>query len=251
MVKYIFIYGLFLASPITVTAQAATKSFYLELAIGSFFSVGKFANKTYTPTYNILNNNPSGLAKTGAGISLSLGYRINKSASVILILGGSQNKQDVKPYENYLKQQYGNNITTSVSTGNWKIGRIMAGGSLSIPVTKAGKLYVLPKIFAGICKTTIPGYSFTAIDNNGLITGETRSKENLNWAFCYQAGAGLKYAISSKFYFTFDMNYFGTTHVVKYNYNPNFPVPGPATASGKRKYAISSVNTLLGVGINF
>jgi hypothetical protein len=232
-------------------SQPANPHFFAEVATGASVPVGKFADKTYTA--NFLNTKPSGLAKTGAGLSLTGGYRINERVSVLLLLGGSQNMQDKKSYENHLKQQYGNNITTSVTTNSWKVGKIMAGGLIALPVSKLGKLFFQPKLLAGICKIHIPKYSYIGVDQNGfpLPDNLTRSENNPNWGFCYQAGAALKYAISKKMYLLLDANYFYGSPVLKYNYNPNFPNPGPATTSAKRNYNVSSVNIFLGAALNF
>jgi hypothetical protein len=76
------------------------------------------------------------LAKPGIAANLSFGYKLNKSVAIILMLGGSQNKQDAKAYENYLKQQFGNAATTTVTAGSWKIGSIMAGASKALALKK-------------------------------------------------------------------------------------------------------------------
>ena len=118
----------------SASGQSAKNHFYVEAASGASIPVGKFADKTYSSDF--LKSDPSGLAKTGLGVSLTGGYQINKRLSVLLLLGVSQNMQDKKYYENYLKQQYGNNITTFVTTNNWKVRKIMTGVLLTLPLLK-------------------------------------------------------------------------------------------------------------------
>lgn len=251
MKKNIVTIAILLCTFLSASGQLANSHFFVELAAGVAVPVGKFANKTYTADF--LNADPSGLAKTGLGLSVTGGYHINKRLSVLLLLGGNQNMQDKNAYENHLKQKYGNNITTSVTTENWKVGKIMAGTVIEIPVSKSGKLFFQPKLLAGMCTATAPGYSYIGFDQNGFLLPDnfTKSGEHPGWAFCYQAGAALKYTLSKKIYLLLDANYFNGTPALKYNYNPNFPNPGPATAPGKRNYNVSSVNTFLGAGINF
>jgi hypothetical protein len=250
MRKHLLTIAILFCTFLSASGQTANAHFFVELAAGASVPVGKFADKTYSSDF--LKSDPSGLAKTGVGVSVTGGYHINKRWSVLLLLGGSQNMQDKKAYENYLKQKYGNNITTSVTTENWKVGKIMAGGYIEIPFSKSGKLFFRPKILTGICKAKAPKYSYIGFDENGFLLPDnfTKSEEHPGWAFCYQAGAALKYSLSKKIYLLLDANYFNGTPALKYNYNPNFPNPGPATTPGKRNYNVSSVNTFFGAGIN-
>jgi hypothetical protein len=102
-----------------------------------------------------------------------------------------------------------------------------------------------------MCKTKVPSYKYIGSNNNGLFFSGEALEENLKWVFCYEVGAALKYVVASKMYVAFNLNYFSANFVQRYNYNPNFPTPGPATASGKRAYAITGTNTMVGAGINF
>jgi hypothetical protein len=106
MPKCIFIILLLCSS--TASAQKEKSNFFAEVSAGAFLPLSKFSSKTYIPNFIVTNNNPSCLAKPGIGANLSFGYKLNKSVAIILMLGGSQNKQDAKAYGNYLKQQFGN-----------------------------------------------------------------------------------------------------------------------------------------------
>ncbi len=236
---------------LSASGQSANSYFFVEAAAGASIPVGKFADKTYSSDF--LKSDPSGLAKTGFGISVTGGYQINKKLSVLLLFGSSENMQDKKAYENYLKQKYGNNITTFVTTNNWKVRKIMTGALLTLPLLKQGKLFLQPKLLAGFCKIKIPDYRYLGFDQNGNLLPDNLSlaQEDPKGAFCYQAGAALKYTLSKKIYLLLDANYFYSSPVIKFNYNPNFPNPGPATAKAKKNYNVSSVNTFLGAGINF
>ena len=129
----------------------------------------------------------------------------------------------------------------------------MTGVLTTLPLLKQSKLFLQPKLLAGFCKIKIPKYSYVGFDQNGNLLPDnlTRSEDDPDGAFCYQGGAALKYALSKKIYLLLDANYFYSSPVLKYNYNPNFPNPGPATAELKRNYNVSSINTFLGAGIIF
>lgn len=234
-----------------IQAQKIDSKFSVEFSMGASIPTGKFADKSYGSNV-FLDNQPSGLAKTGLGLNLSLGYRISKSIGIMVLLGGSQNKQAASSFQDYLKNEYGNNIKTAIVTNSWLIGKILAGGFINLPLSTDGKLMLQPKLLAGICKTTTPQYSYAAVDENGNMLSDnlTKSKEHPGWAFCYQAGTTLKYRVSTKMYFLFDLNYFNGVPGIKYSYNPNFPSPG-ASVQAQRKYHVAAVNALLGIGINF
>jgi hypothetical protein len=251
MIKHSITAVILCCSFLPAFSQLPATHFFAEFTTGASVPVGKFANKVYTD--NFLNSNPSGLAKTGLGLNISGGYHINKRLSVLLLLGGSQNMQDQKSYENHLKQKYGSNITTSVTTNNWKVGKVMAGGLITLPLSKLGNLFFRPKLLAGVCTIKIPKYSYIGFDQNGNLLPDnlTQSENNPGWGFCYLAGAALKYIISKKIYLLLDANYFYGSPVLKFNYNPVFPSPGPATVPAKRNYNVSSVNIFSGAGINF
>jgi hypothetical protein len=166
------------------------------------------------------------------------------------MVGGSQNKQDPKSFETYLKQLYGNNLSTSIKTNNWKIGKILTGVFFKVPVSNTGKLFFQPKIMLGICQTAVPGFSYIVTDQTTFLS-YFKSKQHLALAFCYQVSTGLQYSVSKSIYVYFDVNYFAGSPVLKFNYNPNFPAPGPLSAHAKIKYHLASVNNLLSFGVNF
>ena len=250
MRKYIITAILF-CNFLSALSQSANTHFFVEAAAGASIPVGKFADKTYSSDF--FKSDPPGLAKTGLGVKVTGGYQINKRLSVLLLLGVSQNMQDKKAYENYLKQQYGNNITTSVTTNNWKVRKIMTGALITLPLSKQSKLFLQPKLLAGFCKIKIPDYRYIGFDQNGFLLPDNlaRSENDPDGGFCYQAGGALKYSLSKKIYLLLDANYFYSSPVLKYNYNPNYPNPGPATAEAKRNYNVSSVNIFFGAGVIF
>ncbi|HEV8084421.1 MAG TPA: hypothetical protein VGP55_14535 [Chitinophagaceae bacterium] len=235
-----------LVTNLKLIAQKNNSKFFTEIKVGASLPVSKFSDKTFTNSP--WDNNPSGLAKTGLNINLSLGYHLNKSTGILILLGNTFNKQDAASYKNYLTQINGNG-RNEVSTNSWKIFKVMAGGFYEIPFSTSSKLKFQSKITAGICKTAIPGYSYTLYDQNGMLQGAfTQAKTSLPSAFCYQLSAGINYQINSRIDLLFDVSYCNSNPQINYSYNPNFPDPGPSI-SGKRKYNLSSVNVMAGIGI--
>lgn len=198
MRKHFFTIAIVCFTFLSAISQSTKNYFFVEAAAGAAIPEGKFADKTYSSDF--FKSDPSGLAKTGLGVSVTGGYQINKRLSVLLLLGVSQNMQDKKAYENYLKQQYGNNSTTSVTTSNWKVRKIMTGALITLPLSKQSKLFLQPKLLAGLCKIKIPEYRYIGFDQNGfpLPDNLARSENDPDGAFCYQAGVALKYALSKK-----------------------------------------------------
>lgn len=116
---------IFIQFSFIATAQNKDTKLSAELAIGSSFPIGKFANKNYGGN---LFSNSDGLAKTGIGINLSFGYQLNKSIGAALLFGYSLHKQDANSFDSYLKNTFGANTSTSVETHNWQVFKAMAGG---------------------------------------------------------------------------------------------------------------------------
>jgi len=229
-------------------AQNKQPKFFAEAAIGPSFPIGKFDNKNYTGSFL---SNTDGLAKVGIGINFSIGYQLKQSFGTILSLGYSQNKQDANSFERYLKNSYGNNITTSIKTNNWSVFKVMAGGFFVAPFSPANKLSFHTKLLAGVCKTGIPKFEYFYV--NPQTTNSEQlifAKVNLPWSFCFQVNAGIKYQLTPKIYLLIDAGYFGSNPVYKYLYNPNFPTPGNL-ATSEKSIRLSSLLVVAGAGFYF
>jgi hypothetical protein len=220
--KQLFLFFFILFSFIA-TAQNKKTKFFAETSIGPSFPIGKFSNKKYTGSFL---SNADGLAKTGVVINLSFGYQLKKTFGTMLLFGYSQNKQDANSFDRYLKNNFGDNTSTSVETNKWQVFKILGGGYLVVPFSAANKLSFRAKLLGGICKTNIPGFKYAySVPGNPIPTvgSGTFAKINLPWSFCYQLTTGLNYQIAQKIYLLFDAGYFGSNPIYKYSYNPNFP----------------------------
>ena len=241
---------LFLVLLPVISKAQNSNALFTEASFGASISVGKFANKEYDGNYL---DQANGLAKVGEGLNLSFGYYIKNSLAVVLMLGGSQIKQDANSFDRYLKNTFGDNTSTSVETNNWQVFKILGGGYLVVPFSAANKLSFQVKLLGGVCKTNIPGskYAYSVPGNpTPTVGGVTFAKINLPWSFCYQVNAGVKYQIIQKIYLLFDTGYFGSNPIYKYSYNPNFPSPG-SSLQAKKNITVSALEVMAGAGIQF
>jgi len=249
----ILLLTLLLELQVQAQAPAKARKFFVGLSLGPSLPTGKFSNKNYQDT-------TAGLAQAGPSLSISAGYMFTRSVGLMLMLGAQENKQDTGSITSYLKQQYGDTIGTSVTTHNWKIARILAGGIFELPLPGSEKLFFQAKILAGVLKTTFPGYVY----RYGIIIPNFNNPNNysisasygdipLNWAFCYQANAGLGWKLTRRISLIGDVSYFHAEAVHKYDHYLHFSASNPPVDTGpwERKYGISSLNLMAGAEIKF
>ena len=240
----------FVSFAVAGQAQTSYPKYFAELSFGPSFPIGKFASNSNSST----DRYPAGLAKIGLGLNLSFVYKIKKSIGLMVILGGSKNKQGDAFYkeqqESYYKSFFGTDAEANVVTKSWQIKKILAGGIFEMPFSK--NLFLQVKASAGGCKTFIPGYEYTIRNKNSgrLVAGGRHGKIKLPWAFCYQASGALKYQLTSKIYLNTEVSYFNGSAKYEYTDYPNFPSPVPAIPQ-KKNYPLASVNVLVGIGLQF
>jgi hypothetical protein len=244
----------FLFLALVLHAQEKQSQYFIELAAGPSFPIGKFGEKTYKSLME--EDEPAGLAKTGVNLQATMGYYINESFGVLFSPGYSIHAQDGSGYEEFLTQTvvaYGGMMPTisSVEAKSWNILKLMAGGFMVTPLTMEEDLELNTRILLGACKTAVPGYTFSGRDQAGMPYGGTMDKVSLPWAFCYQVGLGLKYKLNDKLHVLFDVNSFNATAQREYTYTfPFSPNPVPPITE-KVKYKLAEVNLMAGIGINF
>lgn len=251
MKKQLLVLSCLLLIACMLHAQKDQSRFLVELSVGPSFPLGKFADKE-VKAYN--DNDPSGLAKTGIGANATIGYHLNKLAGLLLTAGYSVNKQDETGYHDFFsKTWYPGAASLDVSTGSWKIVKIMAGGFMLTPLTSENELSLVTKLSAGICKTAVPRYSYTAYGQGGsFMASGYQEKTKLPWAFCYQISVGLQYRLNNKLHVLFDVSSFNATATQKYSYNPNPISSGPVEwVNAEKKIRLGSVNARAGIGIEF
>jgi hypothetical protein len=236
-------------------AQQKQPTFFAQLSGGPSFPLGKFAGKTYEGP---AEPNPSGLAKTGLAAQLSLGYYINKSIGLLLLPGYSVHKQDPSGYNENIRSHWTptaiRNNTINATTNSWMLMKLMAGGFLVTPLTESSELVLVTKFTAGVCKTDVPGYSYTLSDSSGKVFSfASYEKTSLPWTFCYQISVGLKYKLNNNLHLLFDISSFNAEPKKEIWYSRPLPASaGPSIPQQiKVKYKLAEVNALAGIGIDF
>lgn len=245
---------IFLPLTLDCHAQKHESKFSAEISIGPSLPVGKFADKSVSK--DTVTNLP-GRANVGIALAIAFNYRVSKIFSAILLVGGQQNKQNVQSMNNYfeLYSTSGNDVYRT-QTQDWKIGKIMAGLSLKIPMSNSNKIYFKPVLLAGVLKTSVPGYHYAIYQllTNGSaqpVGFGTHSGYALAWSFCFQAGTGVSYQYNSRVFFSGNINYFHATPSRSYTVYTIFPPPPGNGKPYEVNYPIAAINVMVGAGVNF
>jgi hypothetical protein len=241
-----------------ISAAQRHSSFFVEAKGGLAFPVGGFANKNFTGAYL---SNADGLAKIGFGAGVTGGYQIKKSIAAIVFFDYSSNKQDEKSFDAYIRNGGGSNtatgVTTNINTKAWNIFKIMGGGQFEAPFAAASKFYFRINAQAGVCKTAIPEFNYIYSIGSGInqqVSSVANKKINLRWAFCYSAGAGIKYKLKQKFYLLSECRYFNGKPVYKFSYSQvifNNGVISTNVINVEKKVNLSSIGIQVGAGFEF
>lgn len=247
MKKNLFILFFLLLSFVSISQNKS--KYFAEVKGGLSLPVGGFSNKSYTGGFL---DQADGLAKTGPTAGFTAGYHFKKSLAAVVSFGYSNNQQDAAAYNDYLRKSLGNDVSTAIITNAWSVFKITGGGYFETAFSTGSEFFFRSNIQAGICKTSIPGFKYTYA--TGTFPDQQAgtymiAKIDVPWAFCYNAGAGIKYKLSG-FYLLADVNYFGSTPIHKYSYMQTFPNPGPLV-NAEKKMSLSSINLVAGAGIEF
>ena len=248
MKKTAYLVTAFLFAFCVLHAQEKSSKRFAEISIGPSFPIGQFAEKEY-PGMN--EKDQPGMAGMGLAANITLGYYLIENAGLLLTAGYNTYKQKPEGFEEYIKRTYYFNATdVDATTYNWKILKIMAGGFLVTPLTE-GKFNLITKLSAGICKTTVPKYSWLAYNGTGsAFAGGSVEEDKLPATFCYQISLGLQCKLNERLHLLFDINSFNAKATQAAPGQIGTPVPGIPTIPD-HKYKLGTVNALLGVGVSF
>lgn len=232
-------------------AQQPGSKFSAQILFGVSLPVGKFANKSLTSDSI---SNASGLAKSGPALQIAFHYYVTKHFGLSLLVGAQENKQDPNSITNNMKQYYPDSFYFRAVTNYWKIGKILAGGNFKIPISTGSKFYFEPGLAAGIAKTSIPGFTFTATKagglSNGFTIGGSEPEISLRWTFCYTLDAGFGWHLSKSIFISANINYFSSTPSRSYTIYPTNPPAGNGTHY-ETNYPITSMAFFAGIGYWF
>jgi len=235
----------------------------MSVAFGAASPVGKFGD-------NKISDSTNAFAKTGPALNFEGSYKFSRYISFSILISGQQNIVDTKAMVDKLDRAYPGYFFT-VRSGDWNIGRITGGISLSVPFGDYQKFNITARVLAGALKTTLPktviseAYYVDTLGGIGLAQA-TKNKVPLNWAFTWLAGIGLRYNLNKSFFLQGNIDYsasspkaphypVGTIFLV----GSTYPIGGNAqgsiipTNTGPHTYKqpINSINICIGTGINF
>jgi hypothetical protein len=161
----------------------------LEIGYGVSVPFGKFENAVVT-------DSASGYATAGTNLNVFFTYLVNKKLGVAAMVSSSVNRLFTTGVKNRY-QTYADKIEGVVSDmhlGKWNTMAYMAGGYFTYPL---GKASFNLQLLAGYSRTEYPEVNviiYSKLDSNAVEVGQSAS--DVASAFCFNAGAGLKYNIS-------------------------------------------------------
>jgi len=253
----ITIFSLFAAK-----GQDTSRRFSVEISAGPAFPIGSFASQHTSSGGAFDSGKQPGSAKIGVEGQISASYHFTRSFGLMLLAGAQLNKQDPASLNGSIMSFYASDKYVRVvgKTGSWKIGKIMPGCFLLLPVSGSNKLFFEGKVLIGFCKTSVPKYSYTVyndslsavLGNPYAITAGTLGKTKLPITFCYQLSGELKYYLNERLALTAAVDYFAAQPVYKYTAYTD-PL-NPATSEHvkvRKTYPLNSVNMSIGVGWAF
>jgi hypothetical protein len=244
--KFIFWLCLLIWSENSV-AQAPER-FSIQLTAGAAIPLGKFGTAAF-PRYPITEANGSALV--GPLAKLKLAYQLNHSIGLAVSMGWQLNGHNNAAFIDTLKMRYPGYDNYKDHSDAWVLWNGMIGAFVLVPL-EGKKLYLRPELNAGIAKTSIPGYSYSAYNQNITFTGppaESGSfgKIPMPWAFCYDVGAYLEWRGTAHLLYSAGMAFFHTAPSWQYTYTPG---PGPGTPE-TTTYPISTFQVNLSAGYRF
>jgi len=193
----------------------------VSVSVGAAFPVGKFAGKDFA-------DSTQSTAITGLALNLQLHYRLCAHFGVGLLLTGQDDHVDTRSIEQQMEEA-SHADAVGASSGSWKIGKIMAGPTLSLPIGKDGKWTFTARLMAGMLRTTEPAITLAEewiIPSAGGLSGGSgviesisyQGKKSLSWAFSYLGGAGLAYRIDSRWSLRLDIDYAAASVKIPFSY---------------------------------
>jgi len=251
--KYFFSLMIFCVPAAWCMAQRTGPDWLVQVSGGLAAPLGDFGKKDGMPDYTTSSSGNSGWAKAGPLVNLCVGHQFKNSLFGLALSGSwQQNARDNKALQEYEMKQSPGSDRVIVNAGKWKIWKVLAGPSVTLPVGHSGKWNFDCVLQAGILKTAIPSYSYVVyMNNNPSIAGNT-SSQSMKAAFCYRLSPGLNYLAGQKKNISigFALAYDAARPSIHYTYY-SFPPSGGNGVAVHHDYQVSSLGLLLGVGFLF
>jgi hypothetical protein len=220
------------------------RSAILEIGYGVAAPFGKFESID-------VNDSASGFATAGTNLNVLFTYLVNKRVGIAAMISSSVNRLNESGTKNKF-QVFADRIPGTVSDmqlAKWSTMAYMAGAYLTYPMKKASFNF---QVLAGYSRTEYPEADVTIFKDtiiDPVVVNQSAS--GVASAFCFNAGAGIKYNISEIMCLSVNANFFSSY--------PEFEnVMTEAYINGDRyeefhkvHQRISLLNVTAGVGFRF
>lgn len=240
-------YGAIFIFLISLGASAQTyddKSAILEIGYGVAIPFGKYEDVD-------VSDSASGYATSGSNLMVMFTYMLNKHVGASAMISSSVNRLNTTGVKERF-EVYADRIPGDVSDmqlAKWSTMAYMAGGYVTAPLQKASINF---QLLLGYSRTEYPESEVTIFKDTIIDpVVVNQSAPNVASAFCFNAGAGLKYNISEIMCLGVNVNFFSSY--------PKFKdVLTEAVINGDRyeevhdvHQRISLLNVTAGIGFRF
>lgn len=199
VISNIFLAALFLLSPALLSGQEG--EVYVSVSAGVSIPLLDYAESDF-------DNESSGFARTGAGLKVDFGYRLNDYLSLSGMFTGGVNRFDYVKLENWFTENFANTLPDTrwvVESKSWGMGGLLVGVTTQMPLY-VNRLFIEVKAMGGFLYVYSPARYIT-----GKETGEddilitTEQYASPTWAL--DAGLGLRYMRNRTQYFILSADY--------------------------------------------
>lgn len=220
--------------------QRSDSSFTFTLAVGPSIPLGSFGDKSIDSAAG------NGWADIGFAIQGTLHYQFKKSPFGLgLVFGWQENQRNSATLKEIFNSSIPSGGHISANAGSWSVLKLLAGPTFQIPISRDKKIIFTAGLSAGVLKTSIPGWSFSAYSSSSLAESAVSSAIPLPAAFCYQVNAGLEYRIGKTILLSGSFNFSQASPTWNYTFY-GFP-PSPTGIQIHQAYHVSTLNILFGV----
>jgi hypothetical protein len=273
MKKILLLFSLIAFQITFVFSQAKKDRGSISISVGPALPVGKFSAKD-------INDNLAGFAKMGESVSISYSKLLSKNWGIAIDLRGQRNPLNTMALQNSLSTTkiYQGILSGSIFPSipppqvsypiypNWQFekqawlyGALLLGPTGQFIIDQSKKITLTTKAMLGAVYAKSPVLKGSSITDTA--TARIEQSKSSAFGFMYSFSGGVNYSLNKKVFLSAALTYAGTNQITfkevtttvtttKGSFaSPGFSVSQSLiTADGKQP--ISSINLLLGIGIN-
>ena len=220
------------------------RSAVLEVGYGVAVPFGKFESTD-------VMDSASGYATSGTNLNVMFSYLVNKHVGVAAMISSSVNRLNEggikSKFQNYAEGIEG--VVSDMHFSKWSTTAYLAGCYLTYPLQKASVNF---QLLAGYARTEYPDMNvivYSHLDSNAVEINQTAS--GVASAFCFVAGAGLKYNISDIMCLCVNADFLSTYPEFEKITTTNTFLRSTPDEFHKMHYRVSLLNVTAGIGFRF